>query len=213
MRVKICGVTRAEDARLASHLGAWAVGLMFVKGSPRALDLEAAKRLRSAIPPGTLAIGVFADADAETIRKAVEACRLDAVQLHGSESPQDCAAAGAAAYKAVSFAEPGDVAGLAAYSGRVAGFFLETVRRLPEGREKLREAELSRRWLLARDASRYGTIILCGELTPENVAQAVKTAQPAGVDVSGGVESAPGVKDPAALKAFFAAVRSAQPTL
>ena len=213
MRVKICGVTRAEDARRASELGAWAVGLMFVPSSPRALDLDAAKKLRSAIGPDTLAVGVFADADAAAIRRAVAACRLDAVQLHGSESPADCAAAGAAAYKAVSFAEPGDSAGLEPYSGRVAGFFLEAVRRLPEGREQVGADELRRRWRLARDAARFGTILLCGDLTPENVAEAVKTAQPAGVDVSGGVESSPGVKDPAKLEAFFAAVKSAIPTL
>ena len=213
MRVKICGVTRAEDARRASDLGAWAVGLMFVPKSPRAIDLEAAKRLRSAIGPDTLAIGVFADASAEEIRRAVRVCSLDAVQLHGSESPEYCADAGAPAYKAVFFAEPGDVATLAAYAGRVAGFFLEAVRRGPEGRERVREAELKRRWLLAREAARYGTLVLCGELTPENVADAILTAQPSGVDVSGGVESSPGIKDAAKLEAFFEAVRSVQRAL
>lgn len=213
MRVKICGVTRPEDARLASDLGAWAVGLMFVPSSPRAVDVESARRLRSAIGPDTLAIGVFADAGAETIRRAVLACRLDAVQLHGSETPADCAAAGAAAYKAVSFVEPGDVARLSAYSGRVAGFFLETVRRGPSGRERVSAPELRRRWGLAREAGRYGTLLLCGELTPENVAEAVTAARPSGVDVSGGVESSPGVKDPARLEAFFAAVRSVERAL
>lgn len=208
MRVKICGVTRDSDARLACELGAWAVGLMFVPASPRAVDLDRAKRLRSAIGPDTLAIGVFADAGGDFVKKAVRDCRLDAVQLHGAESPQECAGAGAPAYKAVSFAEPADIRRLEPYSGRVAGFFLETVRRGPDGREKVGGAELRRRWLLAREASRYGTLLLAGELTAENVAEAIRTAQPTGVDVCGGVEAEPGKKDPAKLEAFFRAVRS-----
>lgn len=208
MRVKICGVTRDADARLACELGAWAVGLIFVPTSPRALDLERAKRLRSAIGPETLAIGVFADAGPDFVKKAVRDCRLDAVQLHGGESPAACAEAGAPAYKAVSFAEAADVRRLEPYSGRVAGFFLETVRRSPAGREKVPDEELRRRWLLAREAARYGSLLLAGELTAENVAEAIRAAQPTGVDVCGGVEAEPGKKDPAKLEAFFRAVHS-----
>lgn len=206
MRVKICGVTRAEDAERASHLGAWAVGLMFVPSSPRLLTLEAAKRLRSAIGPDTLAIGVFADADDELIRRAVAACKLDAVQLHGSETPEACAAAGAPAYKALPFAGPQDVARLEAYAGRAAGLVLETVRRMPGGRERVAPEEQARRWKLARGCAGLGTLLLAGELTPGNVADAIRAARPAGVDVSGGVESSPGIKDPRKLEAFFEAV-------
>ncbi|MBI5202764.1 MAG: phosphoribosylanthranilate isomerase [Elusimicrobia bacterium] len=203
-------MTRAEDAMAACELGAWAVGMMFVESSPRRLDLDDAKRLRSAISPGTLAVGGFADAAADAIRRAVEVCRLDAVQLHGSETPDQCRDLGVPAYKAVSLAEPGDLARIAPFAGRAAGLFVETVRRLPGGRERIRESEQKRRWLLAREANRYGTALLCGELTPENVFEAIRTACPKGVDVSGGVESAPGIKDRSKLEAFFKAVRSVE---
>lgn len=210
MRVKICGVTRPDDAALASSLGAWAVGLIFVPSSPRALQVEAARRLRSAIGPETLAIGVFADADPDLIRAAVSACGLDAVQLHGSEEPETCKLVGAPAYKAVSMAVAADVGRLEPYAGRVAGFLAETVRRLPAGRERIDPEEQRRRWELVSASGRFGPVILAGELTPENVAEAVRLAHPAGVDVCGGVESAPGRKDPRKLEAFFKAVRAVE---
>lgn len=210
MRIKICGVTQAEDAGLACDLGAWAVGLIFVPTSPRALDAQAARRVRPFIGKGTLAIGVFADADPAFIRDTVAACRLDAVQFHGAEPPEACAAGGTPVYKAVSLATAGDVAMLEPYAGRVSGFLVETVRRLPGGRERIDAEEQRRRWQLASDSSRYGPVILAGELTPENVADAVRAANPAGVDVCGGVEATPGVKDTAKLLAFFRAVRAVE---
>lgn len=210
MRIKICGVTRAQDAQLACSLGAWAVGLIFVPASPRALDVEAAYRLRTAIAPGTLAIGVFADADPAFIARAVERCRLDAVQFHGSEDPETCKRVSAPAYKAMQVADAKDVERLEPYSGRVAGFLVETVRRLPAGRERVDAEERRRRWRLVSESARFGPVILAGELAADNVAEAVRLAHPAGVDVCGGVEAAPGVKDPAKLEAFFKAVRAVE---
>lgn len=210
MRVKICGVTRAQDAQLACSLGAWAVGLIFVPTSPRAIDVEAARRLRSAIAQGTLAIGVFADADPAIVADAVRRCKLDAVQLHGSEDPETCKRVSAPAYKAMPMTEAQDVERLEPYSGRVAGFLAETVRRLPSGRERVDAQERRRRWRLVSESARFGPVILAGELAPDNVAEAIRLAHPAGVDVCGGVEAEPGVKDPAKLEAFFKAVRAAE---
>ena len=208
MKVKICGVTREEDADLASSLGAWAVGLIFVSSSPRALDIQTARRVRDAIRPGTLAVGVFADAHPILVQRAIMACRLDAVQFHGVETPQSCAAAGLPAYKAVQLTSAAELAALDRWAGRVAGLLVETVRRLPDGRERIDERERDARWGLARQAGLGCSVILAGELTPENVGAAARTAEPAGVDVCGGVEASLGEKDPAKLKAFFQAVRS-----
>jgi phosphoribosylanthranilate isomerase len=210
MRIKICGVTTAGDAYMASSLGAWAVGLIFVPSSPRALSVADARTIRSAIGPDTLAIGVFQDAEPALIERAVSACRLDAVQFHGSETPKACASAAAPVYKGVGLASAADLPGLDSYAGRVAGFLVETVRRLPGGREKLDEREREARWRLARQVGLSSTVILAGELTPDNVGEAVRIAEPAGVDVCGGVESSPGIKDPAKLRAFFQAVRQAE---
>ena len=210
MRIKICGVTTAGDAYMASSLGAWAVGLIFVPSSPRALDVAAARLIRSAIGPDTLAIGVFQDGEPAFIQRAVSACRLDAVQLHGSETPKACASAAVPVYKGMPLASAADLAALDPYAGRVAGFLVETVRRLPAGREVIDERERRARWGLARQAGLSLAVILAGELTPENVGEAVRAAEPAGVDVCGGVEASPGVKDPGKLKAFFDAVRAAE---
>ncbi|MCX5787176.1 MAG: phosphoribosylanthranilate isomerase [Elusimicrobia bacterium] len=212
MRIKICGVTTAGDAYMASSLGAWAVGLIFVPSSPRALDVAAARLIRSAIGPDTLAIGVFQDAEPAFIQRAISACRLDAVQLHGSETPEACASAAVPVYKGVPLASAADLAALDPYAGRVAGFLVETVRRLPAGREAIDERERRARWALVRQAGLSMAVILAGELTPENVGEAVRLAEPAGVDVCGGVEASPGLKDPGKLKAFFDAVRAVERT-
>ena len=210
MRIKVCGVTTAGDAYMASSLGAWAVGLIFAPSSPRALDVATARLIRSAIGPETLAIGVFQDAEPAFIQRALSACRLDAVQFHGAEPPEACVSAAAPVYKGLGLACAADLAALDRYAGRVAGFLLETVRRLPGGREAIDEPERRARWALARQAGLSSAVILAGELTPENVGEAVRVAEPAGVDVCGGVEASPGVKDPGKLRAFFQAVREAE---
>lgn len=200
MKVKICGLTRAEDVRLAVELGAWAAGLVFAP-SPRRLSVEKAKNLRGEIPRGVLAVGVFQDASREEILEAVRECSLDAVQLHGSESPEDCRGFPVPVFKAFSLKGEGRPA-LKDYE--VAGVLLE-----PERRAGTRPSLQAQRalWKAAAGLKGARMLILAGGLDPGNVAEAVRTARPGAVDVSSGVESGPGIKDPAKLRAFFEAVR------
>ncbi|TPW18823.1 MAG: phosphoribosylanthranilate isomerase, partial [Elusimicrobia bacterium] len=104
MKIKVCGITRPQDARLACKLGAWAVGLVFAPESPRRLSVPDARLLRAEIGAGALAVGVFQNAPRAEILAAVSACRLDAVQFHGEESPADCAGYEVPVFKAFSVA-------------------------------------------------------------------------------------------------------------
>jgi len=207
LKVKVCGVTRPEDARLSSELGAWAVGMILGAESPRLLDLGAARKVRAAIPPSVMAVGVFADAPRPEIKKAISVLKLDAVQLHGEETPEACVGLSIPVFKALTLASTDDLRLLGRY--KVAGFILELARRLPEGREEVGAEELTRRLELVREASRSSTVLVAGRLDPETVGVAVRLGKPDGVDVSSGVESSPGVKDEAKLRAFFAAAVAA----
>ena len=200
-RVKICGVTRAQDAGTASRLGAWAVGLVFVPGSPRVLSLAAARRAAQGVGPGVLKVGVFADQPESEILRAVSECGLDLIQLHGAESAPLVAALGAGrCVKAWNIGGPEALDAAAACPARW----------LLADRPKGVPGEPALNWgLAARLAARRPRILLAGGLTPLNVEAAMERVRPWGVDVAGGVERSPGVKDAAALGAFFAGVRRA----
>ena len=205
MRIKVCGVARARDARLAARLGAWAVGMIFVPKTPRFLTLARAKRVRAAIPKGVLAVGVFRNPADGEMRRAIEALRLDAVQVDGPV-PKGLGVPVLAVVPLI--------------SGRVRlprmsrnNFVLiEPARTGADRRAGRGPGERARRaaWRKASSSRGRGTrVILAGGLTPENAAEAAAAAKPWALDVSSGVESRPGVKDPALLRAFFAAVKSA----
>ena len=204
-RVKICGITTWDDARLSLDLGASALGFNFYPHSPRAVTPADAWSIIRRLPPFVEAVGVFVNWPPLVVDALARAVRLGAVQLHGSESPAEVKELSRKHRVIKAFAvKPGfRVASLARYraadalllDGFSCGVHGGTGRTL--------------NWELARAASRYGRIILAGGLTPENVSAAIRVAQPYAVDVASGVEARPGRKDPAKLRALFAAIEQA----
>ncbi|MDP3181919.1 MAG: phosphoribosylanthranilate isomerase [Desulfobaccales bacterium] len=204
VRIKICGITNLEDALLATRLGAHALGFIFYPQSPRKVDAEAARAIIAQLPPLVLSVGVFVDEEAAVVRELAARVGLDWLQLHGQESPEYCRSLGRKVIKAFRIKDEASLAILAVYNGAAQAFLLDTYRSGQVG-----GTGESFDWQLAREAKKYGPIILAGGLTPENVARAIKIAQPQAVDVASGVEATPGKKDPEKLRAFFAAVREA----
>jgi len=225
--VKICGVTTPGDAAVAAAAGADAIGLNFVPGSQRAIDVEQARVVASAIPPGVLRVGVFAGVDTAVIRRVVAAAGLDAVQLHGHLSgdgpavdpPQRCAElAGMTVIRAVRMEDGDDplaaardwLAAAAALGGGPAMVIVDApvTRGTDAGRLGGTGATVNWAALLAARPLGLPTA-LAGGLTPENVAEAIAASGALAVDTASGVESAPGRKDPGKVGAFVAAARSA----
>lgn len=204
VRVKICGLTNVNDALLAAELGAHALGFIFYPKSPRYVDPGEARRIIKQLPPLVITVGVFVDEEAAKVRDIAAQAGLDWVQLHGRESPDYCRTLGRRVIK--SFRVQGEeiFPQLMAYQGAVQAFLLDAYKPgTPGGTGETFD------WELARKAEKYGPIILAGGLTPENVAEAIRLAQPAAVDVASGVEARPGVKDPEKLRNFLAAVKDA----
>ena len=205
-RVKICGIATWEDARLSVDLGASALGFNFYPASPRAISPADAWSIIRRLPPFVEAVGVFVDWPAMVVDALAWALRLGSVQLHGEETPQGVAelARKHRVIKAVQVGPGFRVARLARY-GKAHGILLDGFKRgLHGGTGRTLD------WNLARAARRHGRIILAGGLTPENIAEAIRVAEPYAVDIASGVESRPGKKDPARLRALFAAVESAR---
>jgi phosphoribosylanthranilate isomerase len=204
-RVKICGITRWDDACLSVDLGASALGFNFYPPSPRAISPAEAWNILRRLPPFVEAVGVFVDWPPVVVAALARALRLHTVQLHGGESPREVAelAREFRVIKAVRARQGFRPASLAKYR-QAHGFLLDGFARgLPGGTGRTLD------WSLARAARRYGRILLAGGLTPENVGEAIRVAQPYAVDVASGVESRPGRKDPARLRALFTAVEAA----
>lgn len=198
MRIKVCGVTRPQDARLAASLGAWAVGMIFVPDTPRYLLPLKARQVRAAIPKGVLAVGVFRHVAASELLRVVRELRLDAVQIYGCV-PRGI---GVRVIQAVT---------LNARPLRAKMVLIEPARTDADrraGRGPSRRAQL-KAWNTARSWRATGArAILAGGLTPENAAEAAAAARPWALDVSSGVESRPGVKSARLLRAFFKAAGS-----
>jgi len=205
VRIKICGITNLEDALLAARLGAHALGFIFYSLSPRKVEPEVARGIIAQLPPLVLSVGVFVDEEAAVMRDLADRVGLDWLQLHGQESPDYCRSLGRRVIKGFRIKDEASLASLADYQGAAQAFLLDTYRSGQAG-----GTGETFDWQLACQAKKYGPIILAGGLTPENVAQAIKIAQPQAVDVASGVEAAPGKKDPQKLRAFFAAVRGAE---
>jgi phosphoribosylanthranilate isomerase len=203
--VKICGITSPEDGRAAAEAGAAAIGLVFWSRSPRAVDLPTARRITAGLPPFVLRVGVFVDEQPDVIARISDSVGLDLVQLHGNESPETLAALPRRALKAVRVGSDFRPEQALRYSGHAAGLLLDSGDAdLPGGTGGVFD------WAVVdglRD--RLGFVVLAGGLTPDNVGLAIRTIRPDAVDVSSGVEAAPGRKDPAKMGAFVAAVRSA----
>jgi len=202
VKVKICGVTNASDALMAARAGADALGFNFCKSSPRYIPPEKAKPIILSLPPFVAAVGVFVDSPPELVRQIVEFCGLHFAQLHGHETPRRVERlAGIRVLKAIRVASEADIRNLGKY--RVDGFLLDSyVRGKPGGTGE------SFDWTLARAASGTVPIILAGGLRPDNVAQAIRTVRPYGVDTASGVESAPGRKSKELVTEFIRAAKS-----
>ncbi|MHC1744058.1 MAG: phosphoribosylanthranilate isomerase [Syntrophobacteraceae bacterium] len=202
-QVKVCGLTRVDEAVGCAELGADAIGLVFFPRSPRFVTDELASAIVLALPPHVAKVGVFVDESFETVVRKVRDCGLTAVQLHGKESPQMAARLmkeGVRVFKALfANASPGlddaDRYAVTAYLVECAGGVL------PGGNA------MSWDWGMARELARTHPIILAGGLTPANVVDAIRRACPDAVDISSGVEARPGRKDLEKVKDFLRAVR------
>jgi len=199
VRVKICGIKRLEDAQAAVDAGADAIGLNFWRPGRRYVAPETARVIARALPPFLTRVGVFADEEAETIRKIADLCGLDVLQLHGAESPEFCRQFDRPVIKSIKVRGPESLDGLARYG--VAAFLLDT--HVPG---EMGGTGRPFDWSLAARAKAAGPLILSGGLTPENVGDAIRAAVPYAVDVATGVETG-GQKDPAKIRAFVARVQ------
>ncbi|MCY4221748.1 MAG: phosphoribosylanthranilate isomerase [Thiotrichales bacterium] len=202
-RVKICGITRPEHARAAARAGADAIGLMFYAPSPRYVAPDRAREICAALPPLVSVVGVFVNPEPHHVETVVEGLPVDLLQFHGEESPELCAGAGKPYVKAVRVRTGADIAQAAA--------------RYPGARALLLDAHHDALW--GGTGTRFDwdvvpqdvgcPVVLAGGLTPENVAGAIRRVRPFAVDVSGGVESAPGEKDVRSMERFMKEVISA----
>jgi phosphoribosylanthranilate isomerase len=201
-RVKVCGITRAADARSAAEAGADAIGLVFYPPSPRYLSSERALEIRDALPPFVQSVALFVNPDAPQVAQVIGRVKPALLQFHGEETPQFCAQFGVPYVKAC------------------------RVRQGVDALEYLRPFSTAAAWLFDSHVAEYGgvgesfdwslvparrerPVILSGGLSQANVADAVRRVRPWGVDVSSGVESAKGLKDAAKIAAFIAEVRNA----
>jgi phosphoribosylanthranilate isomerase len=202
IRIKICGMTNVEDALHACACGADALGFVFYDKSPRCLTAAKARDIIARLPPLVTTVGLFVNEAPGRIREIAEECALDVIQLHGDEGPAACDFAPRRVIKALRVRDEASLAGQETF--RVSALLLDTwVAGNYGGSGK------TFNWELARVVARQRPVILAGGLTPENIAEAVRTVSPYGVDVSSGVEAAPGKKDPQKVAAFILAARNA----
>ena len=205
-RIKICGLTRLEDAEHAVDAGAWAIGLIFFPGSSRAVALEPAQEISRRLRRRVEIAGVFVNATIDEIVATSELVPLSLVQLHGDEGPmyatEVARRTGARVIKAARVNSKADVQALDAF--RTQDFHLLDT--LVPGEAGGTGQTFD--WSLARHRVSSVPLILSGGLTPENVGEAIGQVGPWGVDVASGTEREPGVKDPAKVEAFIAAVRA-----
>ena len=188
VKVKICGITNEDDALQAVDAGADALGFVFYNLSPRCITFEAAERIIRKLPPFVVTVGVFVNNPATFISSAVERCGIGLVQLHGDETPAFCAGL---RHKVIKAFRVRNITSLDALRNfPVSGYLLDAYVPGTYG-----GTGLTFNWEAARIAKQYGPIILAGGLNPDNILRAVETVDPYGVDVSSGVESAPGKKD------------------
>lgn len=195
VRIKICGVTNVEDAEMAAEAGADAIGLNFYSNSPRYVGLEAAERIVEALPQGICKVGVFVDEERDRILETAEKLHLDALQFHGRESAEFCRGWSQKRIKAVRVDGPDALSLAATYP---VDFILADA--YVEGRAGGTGQQIPLEWLAGVERRR---LILAGGLNPENVAQAIRHACPAAVDVASGVEKGPGRKDPDLVRRFI----------
>ncbi len=202
VKVKICGITNVHDALWAARSGADALGFNFVPATVRYVEPHMARAIIMELPPFVAKVGVFLNAEPEGIEEIMDLCGLDYAQLHGRETPAQCARLkGRKLIKAFRIRTEEDLRALERY--RVDAYLLDTyVKGKPGGTGESFE------WRIARRALRYGLIILAGGLRPENVVKAIAAARPYAVDVASGVEEEPGMKSKELVEAFIRNAKS-----
>jgi len=200
LEIKICGLTRLEDAQAAASLGADYLGFVLYAKSPRGIDAGRAKRIIDQLPKAVRAVGVFVNSPGVEVERIATDCGLYAVQIHGDESPAEFRNLSISVWRAVRFwrgrwvPEPSQWRAVRyVVDASVAGQYGGT--------------GISANWTAARELAADYPVVLAGGLDPENVAEAVRAVRPTGVDVASGVESEPGKKDHQKLKAFVERAR------
>jgi phosphoribosylanthranilate isomerase len=201
MLVKICGITRAEDAAAAVECGAGALGFVFWTGSPRCIDPYRARAIVATLPPLVTSVGVFVNQPGDYVTSVASLVRLGAVQLHGDETVGYAAGMATPVIKAVTVADP-----------QCSDWPAHTLLLLDvHDPEKRGGTGRTVDWTAAAGIAAQRKMLLAGGLTPENVADAVARVRPFGIDVSSGVERSPGVKDHQRLRALFEALHDNSP--
>ncbi len=204
VKIKICGITNVQDARVAVAAGADALGFVMYRESPRHAEPAAVRSIVAELPPFVLPIGVFVNEDPVVVRNLMDNCGLALAQLHGDESASYCETLGRPVLKALRLKDRGSFLALAEFQGRatVRGFVIDAFSEHAYG-----GTGTTVDWALAKEAARAVPVLLAGGLTPSNVSEAIQTVRPYGVDVSSGVEERPGKKDAAKVRAFIEAAR------
>jgi phosphoribosylanthranilate isomerase len=209
-KIKVCGLTRAEDARLAVELGAWALGFVFHAASPRATTPEnAGAILKDLDAAGAKKVGVFVNAGTDEISRAIRLSGIDTVQLHGEETPEFCAQLkrllpGISIIRALRPKNAGELSAIGGFAASCESVLLDSYVEGARG-----GTGVTGDWTLAALGARDARIVLAGGLHPENVAQALKTPCIYAIDVSSGLEEAPGRKSAEKMKKFFENARTA----
>ncbi|WP_456404238.1 phosphoribosylanthranilate isomerase [Thiolapillus sp.] len=199
-RVKICGITRLEDAQAATEAGADALGFVFYPPSPRNTDIEQARRIVAQLPPFVTTVALFVDAEREQIAEVVRKVQIDLIQFHGDESPEFCASHERPWIKAIRMKERVDLRRLGEDYRGASGLLLDAYKPgVPGGTGERFDWDRI-------PPEMAGRIILAGGLNPENVASAVRSVRPWAVDVSGGVEASKGIKDHQKIEQFMRGV-------
>jgi phosphoribosylanthranilate isomerase len=203
VHVKICGITSLEDAQAAADAGADALGFVFYPPSPRCVTPEQAGRIIQTLPPFVTTVGLFVDVALDTVNDLAARCGLDRIQLHGRETPEFCRQVTRPVIKAIRIKSAESLTQVPDYN--VSAYLLDAYVEgsLPGG------TGASFSWELAAQAKPYGPVILAGGLTPENIEVAIAQSHPYGVDVSTGVERAPGIKDHQKVRQFIARAKAA----
>jgi len=203
VKVKICGITSVADGLAAVEAGADMIGLMFYEQSPRHITLPQAVEISRALSPYVMRVGVFVNPEADMVLRAIGECGLNLLQFHGDEPSEFCKQFGVMSMKALRVRDADSLSVLENF--HTDAFLLDA-----HSKSGLGGTGEKFNWDLAITAQKFGKpIFLAGGLTPENVGDAVKKVRPFAVDVSSGVESAPGKKDVAKVRAFVAAARAA----
>jgi len=202
VKIKICGITNIDDALLAVDAGADALGFVFFGASPRNVSPEQARAIIRHLPPFIQTVGLFVNESLATINETADNCGLDIIQLHGEESPDFCTGVKRRVLKALRVRNFGSLDSMPSY--QVSAFLLDAWSPIARG-----GTGQTFNWDIAASAAADRKIILAGGLSCDNISDAIKKVRPYGVDVSSGVEAAPGKKDAVKITEFIRKAREA----